>query len=154
MRLPQNKQSFFTYFSKFCVFIIPNPGAPVGMGTWEHVHTKFWQNLIKSRNSILFQLIQILSFTELSLMANILRSQLYTFSNIFEAKENLVLIWKYILLITSNLVLDIYHLKLQELSSLFYCFLFQMQVWVLWLAKTIFPIYIMPKCIISEKNSK
>ena len=61
-------------------------------------------------------------------MANILRSQLYTFSNIFEAKENLVLIWKYILLITSNLVLDIYHLKLQELSSLFYCFLFQMQI--------------------------
>ena len=79
-------------------------------------------------------------------MANILRYQLYTFSNIFEAKENLVFIWRYILLITSNLVLEIYNLKLQELLSLFYCFLLQMQA--------IFPIYIMPKCIISEKNSK
>ena len=59
MGLPQKKEHLFTYFSKLCVLIIPNPGAPVGMGTWEHVHTKIWQNLIKSRNSILFQLIQI-----------------------------------------------------------------------------------------------
>ena len=35
MGLPQNKWHFFTYFSKFCVFIIPNPGHG-DVGTCPH----------------------------------------------------------------------------------------------------------------------
>ena len=77
--------------------VVALTGAPVGMWTWGHVHTKFWQNLIKK---IKFNFISIpssrqnnhrLQFRKFYLTdfdENILR--LYTFSTFFEAKENLV----------------------------------------------------------------
>ena len=80
-------------------------GAPVGMWTWGHVHTKFWQNLVKNQNSFFFtKLILMETFWDLNC------THFQPFLKLRKTLRGKFSIWRYCwlpkLLITSNFVLQ------------------------------------------------
>ena len=109
-------------------------GAPVGMWTWGHVHTKFWQNLVKNQNYFFFQYLFSSKAIDWNLESFIKLILMKTFSNCTHFQPFLKLrkslrgklsIWRYCWL---HRTLSYKSSMLQELRSLFWSFQLQKHV--------------------------